>query len=333
MSVSEKPEKGTSLIANYLTQGVVSNFGEIPGYPEGSTFDSRDDVRKAKLHSQQMAGISFKSGNPADAIVLSGGYKDDMDDGDYILYSGQGGRDLKTRKQITDQTLTKGNLALHKNRDQGIPLRIIRGSNGDPKTSPKIGYRYDGLFSVESVKYEPSIDGPWIYRFELRKLPAIDEITWGVPEIKNISTKMNESLVVAPLGNMTPERKIVSGSKLIKRDTKVGLWVKNIHGFKCQFCGIVLLTVSGPYAEGAHIQPLSGRHAGPDIPENVLSLCANCHTLFDTGTLYVDSNTRKVKSLVELNLIADLIEVKDHHVGDSYLDYHKEHIAGIRNPD
>jgi predicted restriction endonuclease len=69
------------------------------------------------------------------------------------------------------------------------------------------------------------------------------------------------------------------------------------------------------------------------VPENVLCLCANCHTLFDTGTLYVDSIGRKVRSLIETKLNTKLIEVDEHRVEDSYLDYHKEHIAGIRTPD
>ena len=80
-------------------------YGEIAGYPEGSTFESREDVRLAKLHSKKMDGISCIVGNPADAIVLSGGYIDDKDEGDYILYTGQGGQDPKTKKQIRESVV------------------------------------------------------------------------------------------------------------------------------------------------------------------------------------------------------------------------------------
>jgi hypothetical protein len=48
----------------------------------------------------------------ADSIVLSGGYEDDEDHGDEIVYTGHGGKDQKTGKQVRDQKLTIGNLAL-----------------------------------------------------------------------------------------------------------------------------------------------------------------------------------------------------------------------------
>src|SRR5215207_9194293 len=42
------------------------------------------------------AGIFGSSTQGADSIVLSGGYKDDEDHGDIIVYSGYGGRDPAT---------------------------------------------------------------------------------------------------------------------------------------------------------------------------------------------------------------------------------------------
>jgi [histone H3]-lysine9 N-trimethyltransferase EHMT len=49
----------------------------------------------------------------ATCIVLSGQYEDDLDNADTITYTGQGGHDLLgNKKQISDQKLERGNLAL-----------------------------------------------------------------------------------------------------------------------------------------------------------------------------------------------------------------------------
>lgn len=47
------------------------------------------------------------------SIVMSGGYEDDVDNSEDVVYTGQGGNDLlSTKKQIKDQKMEKGNLAL-----------------------------------------------------------------------------------------------------------------------------------------------------------------------------------------------------------------------------
>jgi euchromatic histone-lysine N-methyltransferase len=44
---------------------------------------------------------------------MSGGYEDDVDNSEDVVYTGQGGNDLlSTRKQVKDQKMEKGNLAL-----------------------------------------------------------------------------------------------------------------------------------------------------------------------------------------------------------------------------
>ena len=46
--------------------------------------------------------------------------------GEEVIYTGQGGRDPATGKQISDQELTRGNLGLVITRNKGLPLRVIR---------------------------------------------------------------------------------------------------------------------------------------------------------------------------------------------------------------
>ena len=276
---------------------VRDSYGEIAGYPEGSTFEFREDLRRAGLHSKPMDGISCIFGNPADAIVLSGGYIDDIDEGDYILYTGQGGQDPKTKKQVKDQVLEKGNLGLVMSKDRGIPIRVIRGSGHKSVYSPKAGYKYDGLYSIDEAFTKPSKDGPWIWRFELRKIKAEEIQTWSTEQVSAPSNSTSIELVM-PSGNLSPERRASGVIQRIVRNSKVTQVIKALYDNRCQFCEIKLMTSSGGYSEGAHIRPLGGIHKGSDTPENILCLCANCHTLFDKGALYVDEGSLLVKSTI-----------------------------------
>jgi putative restriction endonuclease len=88
------------------------HFGDIPGIPKGATFADRHDLAKAGVHRPPQAGISGSGLEGADSIVLSGGYEDDSDDGDVITYTGHGGNSPATGKQVADQELKAGNLAL-----------------------------------------------------------------------------------------------------------------------------------------------------------------------------------------------------------------------------
>lgn len=83
-------------------------FGELPGVHEGAEFPSRKELHAAGVHLPTQAGISGSANEGADSIVLSGGYEDDHDEGDVIVYTGHGGRDQQTGKQVADQTLTQG---------------------------------------------------------------------------------------------------------------------------------------------------------------------------------------------------------------------------------
>ena len=130
-------------------------------------FSSRLELSRAGVHRPTVAGISGSGKKGSDSIVLNGGYVDDNDCGDLIIYTGEGGQDRRGR-QVKDQQLTKGNLALKVSCDEGLPVRVIRGSKGAQLWSPSIGYRYDGLYQV--VRCGPEIGihqrRVWLYRLE-----------------------------------------------------------------------------------------------------------------------------------------------------------------------
>lgn len=73
-------------------------FGEIDGVPEGSTFPDRKSAHDASVHRGFQAGIA-RGGS---CICLNEGYADDIDNGDEIIYTGQGGQDDKKIRSVTN---------------------------------------------------------------------------------------------------------------------------------------------------------------------------------------------------------------------------------------
>ena len=133
-------------------------------------FETRADLSHAGVHKPRIAGICGSEREAAESIVLSGGYEDDEDHGDEIVYTGYGGRDAETGKQITHQMLTKGNLALAYNKLTGLPVRVIRGSQLQSPHAPPVGYRYDGLYHMVEYWCERGKSGWDVWRFRLRKV-------------------------------------------------------------------------------------------------------------------------------------------------------------------
>src|SRR5205809_972335 len=80
-------------------------FGDVPGTAAGTVFVDRIEASVAGVHRPRQAGISGSSAEGADSIVVSGGYVDDEDYGDVIVYTGHGGRNDRGR-QVGDQELT-----------------------------------------------------------------------------------------------------------------------------------------------------------------------------------------------------------------------------------
>lgn len=86
-------------------------FGPIENFSAGSTFTDREELRDAGVHRQNQAGIGGTQAG-AESIVLNEAYEDDIDNGDEVVYTGQGGRDPNTGQQVADQKLERGNLGL-----------------------------------------------------------------------------------------------------------------------------------------------------------------------------------------------------------------------------
>lgn len=237
-------------------------FGHVPGYPPGTLFESRSELSKSGVHRPTQAGICGSEKKGAESIVLSGGYEDDYDLGDEILYTGEGGRDSKTKQQVAHQQLSGRNLALVTSMNQGLPVRVIRGASEHVYNAPLSGFRYDGLYRVEKFWAQPGLSGFAVYRFRLVPFESTNRVVERPGRYDS-----------APRRDERVQR--------IVRSTAVAERVKRLHNYRCQVCGERLGTPGGPYAEAAHIRPLGRPHDGPDVEENILCLCPNHHVLFD----------------------------------------------------
>lgn len=278
-------------------------FGDIPGIPEGSEFENRYDLAAYGVHRPLQAGISGSQTEGADSIILSGGYEDDEDLGDVIVYTGHGGRSLDTGLQVADQQLTRQNLALAINCQRGLPVRVVRGYNHKSPFSPSQGYRYDGLFRVDSYWREKGRSGYYIWRFSLIKINIIKQFS-----------RVEED---QPVYGET--QRVKSTIQRIVRNTELATYVKQIYEYQCQVCRTHVVINGGLYAEAAHIQPLGRPHNGPDVLANILCLCPNHHVMFDFGGFGIADN------LTLLKLDGNLFIKPNHQVLPQYLQYHREH--------
>jgi predicted restriction endonuclease len=300
-----------------LMPELPEGYGEIPGYPEGSTFKNRAEAAAAGVHRALQAGIVGTGKLGAESIVSSGGYEDDDDRGDELVYTGHGGRDSNGR-QVADQSFTApGNAALRKSWQTGALVRVIRGADRKSPYAPDKGYRYDGLFRVEDAAMVPGQGGFQICRFHMVKASRPFDLTFG-GESHLLNSTMQHPQV--PAGNAQPGRKGTTVQRIV-RSTKVVEYVKKIHDHTCQICGIRLSVGNGEgYSEGAHIKALGGIHRGPDVLPNVLCLCPNCHVQFDRGAIVIEADRTVIR---EGAVGGKLKELDLHKVDDEFLEYHR----------
>jgi len=139
--------------------------GQIEGVPVGLKLRGRGEAAILGIHTQILRGIDAVRGESCYAVCVVGKYADDDDHGSdgTLVYTGEGGQKKKSR-QVEDQKLTVGNAALLRSIDTQLPIRVLRGRTRTGK-SPE--YFYDGLYQCNDYKYEPSAEGPLVYKFTL----------------------------------------------------------------------------------------------------------------------------------------------------------------------
>lgn len=283
-------------------------IGEIPDVQVGQWFPNRRAAHEAGVHRPTQAGICGTKATGAESIVVSGGYRDDRDYGDVIVYTGHGGRSPETKKQVADQTLEDpGNAALVTSYLEGLPVRVIRGAHTGSPHAPTHGYRYDGLFRVASYGSTLGMDGFLIWQFRLEALQPADTAATSAAEAED-----------QPAAEPTARR--ATTVQRIIRSSTVTRQVKEWHHDCCQICNVTLAVPGGAYTEGAHIQALGAPHNGPDVTDNVLCLCPNCHVLFDAGALVL---TDELTVMSGHTVIGALRTDPRHSIGIAYVRSHR----------
>jgi euchromatic histone-lysine N-methyltransferase len=159
-------------------------YGHIPGIRIGDQFFGRNPTSCVGLHRPHMTGICFptwmnknvgKKDNVASmGIVMSGGYEDDeeLEDGqsnseDQFWYTGDGGNDvLASCSQTSDQKDERGNRALIRSSETGLPVRVNRGVVGPSGKT----ITYNGLYKVEKFTFAEGKSGHKVYRFHMVRL-------------------------------------------------------------------------------------------------------------------------------------------------------------------
>ncbi|XP_021911201.1 LOW QUALITY PROTEIN: histone-lysine N-methyltransferase, H3 lysine-9 specific SUVH6-like, partial [Carica papaya] len=181
-------------------------IGSVPGVDIGDEFHYRVELNIIGLHRPTQGGIDYvKEGGKllATSIVASGGYDDELDNSDVLIYTGQGGNVMKVGdKEPEDQKLERGNLALTNSKHAHNPVRVIRGEMkaSDSSDSKSRTYIYDGLYEVVELWQEQGSHGKLVFKFKLVRLPGQPELAWKVVK-KSKTSKVREGVCVNDISN------------------------------------------------------------------------------------------------------------------------------------
>lgn len=295
-------------------------FGHLEGVHEGDVFRSHAELYAAGVHRFSGQGISGTEETGVDSIVLSGGYVDDLDQGEEIIYTGRGGRDRHTGNQVADQTMEdSGNAGLVVSRALGKPVRVVEGLGvkGAKRRRATKGYRYRGLYRVDDHWVTVGQEGFLVCQFRLLKLASGE-----VP--------IPQALLPPAEGDTELERearRYLYQQRLV-RDTRAAMRVKEMYSDSCQMCRkrIVVSPHGAAYSEAAHIQAVGKPHNGPDILENLLCLCPTCHVRFDRGALQITDGYEVFDGL-EFEVIDSLERLKEHRIQLTFVRQHRRRWA------
>ncbi|KAL2635753.1 hypothetical protein R1flu_007232 [Riccia fluitans] len=217
---------------NYRVNGVDAILGEVPGVQCGDHFYYRLELYLISLHRPTQAGIDFISASKstyrdgkgeivsvAVSVMASGEYEDDRDEGDVLIYTGQGGNNSHkaVKGKGADQELVRGNLALKNSCDLGLPVRVVRKNDvkrsGHPSPSGKI-YYYDGLYDVKEYFQEVGASGNKVWKFKLIRREGQGErlsevVTFkGVTRLPLLLKHRREKVLCEDISNGLEPRKV-----------------------------------------------------------------------------------------------------------------------------
>lgn len=144
-------------------------------------------------------------------------------------------------------------------------------------------------------------------RYDLNNLPSAEQMEEDLITTLNyyddaisITDHPDSNLPTKKISNTKQAKAQESGASLapaqtrtvliesLVSDPKVKKYIKDLYNGLCQICKNKLPVPKGFYSEAAHIK--AKKDGGDDHESNVLSLCANCHSQFDQGGLWIEQD-------------------------------------------
>ncbi|XP_026441466.1 histone-lysine N-methyltransferase, H3 lysine-9 specific SUVH4-like [Papaver somniferum] len=158
-------------------------IGHLPGVDVGQQFGTRAEIVSIGLHGNWSSGVDCMSTSYANmekfksytfplalSIIMSWQYEDGMDNEYDVIYTSQGGTNLKGN-------LKGSYLALKNNVDQHVPVRLIRSQSEYTDSMRRWLYTYDGLYEVVKFWAEKGTSGFTVFKFGMKRLEGQPPLT------------------------------------------------------------------------------------------------------------------------------------------------------------
>ncbi|KAI3855863.1 hypothetical protein MKX03_001006 [Papaver bracteatum] len=158
-------------------------IGHLPGVDVGQQFGTRAEIVSIGLHGNWSGGVDCMSTSYANmekfkrytfplalSIIMSWQYEDGMDSEYDVVYTSQGGTNLKGN-------LKGSYLALKNNVDQHVPVRLIRSQSEYTDSMRRWLYTYDGLYEVVKFWAEKGTSGFTVFKFGMKRLEGQPPLT------------------------------------------------------------------------------------------------------------------------------------------------------------
>ena len=112
-----------------------------------------------------------------------------------------------------------------------------------------------------------------------------------------------------------------------ERNQSLSKNLKFLYNHQCQVCGERVQSGIYNYScESHHIQPVGGKHQGPDVASNIIILCPNHHLMFDIGAITIYLQTKRVIHVNNQNAIHHSNLILKHKIEEKFVNYHNKNI-------
>ena len=158
----------------------------LPSIPVLSSWETRAETYECCVHRDNSRTVAGGSTQGAYSVLLGSYNSEGVDWGESFTMNGEGGRagieevpgkrdafNILSKDTFSqDQKWARGNLALKRNMEKGLPLRVIRSVDGKSPYRPSRGFRYDGLYRVTDYEELTSSNGFSFILFSFDRLPG-----------------------------------------------------------------------------------------------------------------------------------------------------------------